>query len=127
VATKPCAWCGRQFTATFALRLYCSADCRDTAFRDKRGAVRRAQRMEALVAYGGTAPACACCGESVLLFLALDHVNGGGHRQHRELGGGGFYTWLRKNNYPEGFQVLCHNCNLGRQINGGICPHMEAD
>lgn len=58
-------------------------------------------------------------------FLSLDHVNGGGHRQRRELGGGGFWTWLAKNNYPPGFRVLCHNCNVGRQINGGICPHEE--
>jgi hypothetical protein len=43
-----------------------------------------------------------------------------------ELGGGGYWAWLRKHNYPEGFQVLCHNCNMGRQINGGVCPHMEA-
>jgi hypothetical protein len=30
---------------------------------------------------------------------------------------------LRKNGFPEGFQVLCANCNIGRHINGGICPH----
>jgi hypothetical protein len=108
-------------------RRYCSPECRAAALKDQRDAVRKAQRLEALRAYsGGGEPACACCGESILLFLALDHVNGGGYQQHRELGGGGFYSWLRKNNYPEGFQLLCHNCNFGRQLNGGVCPHVGA-
>jgi len=31
--------------------------------------------------------------------------------------------WLKKNNYPDGFQVLCMNCNLGKQRNNGVCPH----
>ena len=35
------------------------------------------------------------------------------------------YGWLRRNSYPEGFQVLCHNCNLGKKINGGVCPHND--
>jgi hypothetical protein len=122
---RPCDWCGAQFTGSMENRRYCSATCRDAAFKDKRGATRRAQRIEALRAYSnGGEPACACCGETTPMFLAIDHVNGGGFKQREELGGGGFYTWLRKNNYPEGFQLLCHNCNLGRQLNGGICPHV---
>lgn len=59
----------------------------------------------------------------MLQFLALDHINGGGYAQRQETGGGGFYTWLKRNGYPQGFRVLCHNCNFGRQINGGVCPH----
>lgn len=124
--TKPCAWCGKEFTGSMDQRRYCSPECRDAALKVKIDAARLEQRIAALRAYaGGVEPACACCGESALAFLALDHVNGGGHKQRQELGGGGFYVWLRKNNYPEGFQVLCHNCNLGRQLNGGTCPHME--
>jgi hypothetical protein len=38
-------------------------------------------------------------------------------------GGGQFYQWLIRNAYPPGFQVLCWNCNAGRHINGGTCPH----
>lgn len=33
--------------------------------------------------------------------------------------------WLARHKYPEGFQLLCWNCNCGRAINGGICPHEE--
>jgi hypothetical protein len=38
----------------------------------------------------------------------------------------GLNTWRRcgqKHGYPEGFQVLCMNCNWGRYRNGGVCPH----
>lgn len=121
---KPCARCGTEFTGSMEQRRYCSPACRDAAAKEQRVDARKVQRMEILQAYGGPEPACVCCGEREPLFLALDHINGGGHQQRKELGSGGFYTWLRKNNYPAGFQVLCHNCNFGRQINGGACPHL---
>lgn len=123
--TKPCARCGEQFTGSTELRRYCSPECRDAALDEKRRDARRKVRLEALQAYGGAAPSCVCCGEGTLLFLSLDHINGGGGKHRQETGGGGFYSWLRRHNYPAGFRVLCHNCNLGRQINGGTCPHQE--
>jgi hypothetical protein len=121
--TKPCARCGTEFTGSTESRAYCSTACRDAAFKEQRDAVRKAQRLEILRAYGGPEPACTCCGEREPIFLALDHIDGGGHKQRKELGGGGFLTWLRKNGYPAGFRILCHNCNFGRQLNGGTCPH----
>lgn len=122
--TMPCERCGTEFVRSMSLRRYCSAECAKAAFAEKRAARWREAREAALQAYGGPNPACACCGESTRAFLAIDHVNGGGHRQFKELGGGGYAAWLRKNSYPAGFQVLCHNCNMGRQLNGGICPHL---
>lgn len=82
----------------------------------------RAQHA-AIVAYGGYR--CACCGETEPMFLTIDHINSDGKRQRRQLGAGSnkFYDWLRANNYPPGYQVLCSNCNFGRYRNGGICPH----
>jgi hypothetical protein len=78
-------------------------------------------RQEALDHYGSV---CQCCGEFRYEFLAIDHKNGGGLKQRRELGKEGqkFVFWLRKNNYPEGYQVLCHNCNLALG-HYGFCPH----
>lgn len=84
-------------------------------------------RAETYEKYGGAR--CACCGETEMAFLTLDHVNGGGNRHRKEIGGSGsgsgekIYRWLRDQNYPPGFQVLCWNCNCGRSMNGGICPH----
>ncbi len=123
--TKPCARCGAEFVGSMEQRRYCSPECREATLSERRQRAHRKQRAAALRAYGGDVPACVCCGETITQFLALDHINGGGHQHHRETGGGGFYTWLKRHNYPAGFRVLCHNCNFGRQINGGICPHQE--
>lgn len=78
-------------------------------------------RSEVLTHYGGK---CACCNESYYEFLAIDHMNGFGSRHRRELKieGQKFIFWLKRSNYPEGFQVLCHNCNMAIGFNG-YCPH----
>ena len=73
--------------------------------------------------YGNT---CVCCGETIPGFLTIDHINGDGHKHRREIGKQGgidFYTWIIKNNYPNNLQILCWNCNCGRQGNNGVCPH----
>jgi len=71
--------------------------------------------------YGGK---CACCGETRKEYLTIDHVDGNGNKQKREIGvagSNGLYRWLRQNNYPKGFQVLCFNCNMGKR-NFSVCP-----
>lgn len=78
--------------------------------------------------YGGYK--CSCCGETIKQFLVLDHIRDDGAKHRREISGnrtGGtgrqLYLWIVKNNFPPVFQVLCSNCNLGKQLNNGICPH----
>lgn len=80
-------------------------------------------KLEALSAYGGSV--CACCGERNPMFLTLDHINndGAAHRKANGTAGSTTYRWLRNNGYPPGLQVLCYNCNCGKQANKGICPH----
>lgn len=70
---------------------------------------------------------CACCGESNPKFLTLDHINGGGTKERKKNSNSVISMFLKiiKNNYPKDYQVLCWNCNLGRQHNKGICPHRE--
>ena len=67
---------------------------------------------------------CKCCGEKHLEFLSIHHVNGNGY-QHRKQISGNLYRWLVKNNYPEGYEILCMNCNcaIGRF---GECPHKSS-
>lgn len=80
------------------------------------------QRLRVLQYYGKSEfPVCACCGENLLEFLGIDHIHGGGARD-KKIHKCNFYTWLEKLGYPEGFRVLCHNCNqsLGAY---GYCPH----
>jgi len=82
-------------------------------------------RLKVLSHYSGGSVKCACCGECHIEFLVIDHINGGGHRHRREIGAKSspmFYNWLKKNNYPDGFQVLCHNCNSSKGFYG-YCPH----
>jgi len=83
-------------------------------------------RREVLSHYSGGDMQCACCGEKIDEFLTIDHVGGGG-AEHRRLGlrGVAFYLWLKRNEYPDGFRVLCMNCNFSIGIKG-YCPHQKA-
>jgi hypothetical protein len=36
--------------------------------------------------------------------------------------GRAFFAWLKRQGWPEGFQVLCHNCNSSKGYYG-YCPH----
>lgn len=78
-------------------------------------------------AYGGK---CVCCGEDELDFLVIDHINDNGAEHRKEVNLRVIYRWLWKNNLPEGFQVLCANCNLSKQIRRsydglGYCIHQR--
>lgn len=85
-------------------------------------------RLEVQEVYGGK---CACCGETTPEFLTIDHINNDGaqHRKETKLKGGRrFYAWLKRNGFPkDGLQLLCFNCNCGKQINGGTCPHEKRE
>lgn len=81
-------------------------------------------RKQTLSHYSGGSPVCKCCGESNWKFLAFDHINGGGRKHILSINGYKLGQWLRKNEYPDGFQILCHNCNMAKGIYG-ICPHKK--
>ncbi|MBA3240596.1 MAG: hypothetical protein H0T60_05145 [Acidobacteria bacterium] len=85
---------------------------------------KRNLRNRVIEAYGSV---CACCRESRLEFLAIDHINGGGN-QHRKVlkisSGSDFYRYLIKQGFPQGYQVLCHNCNMALGCYG-YCPHTK--
>lgn len=87
-------------------------------------------RYELINKYSNGLMKCMCpgCDIKEYKFLSIDHIDGGGNK-HRKGGniGKGFvnvYSWLKRNNYPPGFQVLCHNCNLAKGFYGQ-CPHLE--
>lgn len=83
-------------------------------------AYRIRKRREVIDAYGGK---CACCSESMFEFLSIDHVDGKGNEHRKSIGGNVYLIpWLIKNNFPKGFQVLCHNCNQAKGAYG-VCPH----
>jgi len=64
-------------------------------------------------------PICARCEVTDMDVLCIDHINGGGHKHRTKIGCWGICSWLKRNNYPEGYQVLCANCNLKKHIREG--------
>jgi|ERR1035437_193236 hypothetical protein len=83
-------------------------------------------RSECISYYSNNKNCCDCCGESILDFLAIDHINGKGSEHRKSINVKGGYkmcAWLKRNNFPEGFKILCHNCNFSKHKNGGICIH----
>lgn len=92
--------------------------------RDRNNRRNRALRVAVLTHYSTGRPTCACCKETTLEFLALDHIHGGG-RKHRQTIQMRWWEWLRKQGYPKGFRVLCHNCNQAIGVYGS-CPHQTA-
>ena len=87
--------------------------------REAKAKAHRLMRERAFAGYGNK---CACCGENRFEFLAIDHVNGGGHEDRKT-----HNTWqiakrVIELNFPKEYRVLCHNCNLSIGWYG-YCPH----
>lgn len=93
----------------------------------------RNKRIKLLVYenYGGFL--CACCGEKEPMFLSIDHKNNDGYAHRKMIKNGTtngitLYNWIygqfkKTGIWPDGFQILCMNCQHGKARNGGICPH----
>lgn len=89
---------------------------------------RRELKQEVIDHFGGK---CACCGETRLEFLTLDHVNndGGVHRRETPNSlGTSLYNRLKANGFQSEYelQVLCWNCNMAKAYYG-TCPHKMCD
>jgi len=154
---KKCSTCSVKFVATYpSVQLCAACKCRqvfwgkytqrlhqrnlwrsdvdksrERARREAR-AWRAKLKREMVDAYGGK---CACCGETQIEFLTIDHVNGNGAEERKAAAAGSgtkslrgwagspFYDWLRKQGWPQnGYQILCFNCNCAKRQNGE-CPH----
>lgn len=124
VETKQCAACGQVKDAAAFTTLKSSKDgLRGTCRVCESGAYQKI-RWEVLCHYSNGSPECACCGETQPEFLSIDHVNGGGN-QHRKSFNLPIYKLLKKEGLPEGYRVLCHNCNQAIGYHG-YCPHERA-
>lgn len=75
-------------------------------------------KIEVLSHYSNeSVPICSRCSIVDIDVLTIDHIQGKGH-EHKKLTQGHLYRWLQQNNYPEGFQVLCFNCNFKKWLEG---------
>ena len=81
-------------------------------------------------------PCCNCCGENFHVdFLAIDHIRGSKQmdlepelvklKYSSKLRNQNLHRWIILNNFPNGFQILCTNCNFakGMKKNNNKCPH----
>jgi hypothetical protein len=114
-----CFDCGNYLKLGTSLAIPLCPDCQ----LHPRLLSRRVAKAEAMLAYGDGC--CACCGETNLDFLTLDHVNGDGAQKRADgaLTGATSYSWLKRRAFPDRdqFQVLCFNCNCAKGVRGG-CP-----
>ena len=125
-----CKECSEEYTKTYRVqpKVKCIQKEQFRKRNEKRKQYNKNEReklkREIIAGYGGR---CACCHEYNHAFLCIDHINGQGTEHRKQIGGNSnlLYRWLRKNNFPQGFQVLCFNCNRGKYFNNGICPHKD--
>ena len=89
------------------------------------------EKYEALMYYtlrydpSATEPYCNCTGhdERCIELLCIDHKKKR-TKKEKGLAGKPFYKYLKENNYPEGYQVLCFSCNFVKELYNGKCPHL---
>lgn len=77
---------------------------------------RQELKLEVLSHYARGVPACARCRETDIVILCIDHIDGRGNEHRRSIGTGNIYKWLKLHSFPEGFQVLCFNCNARKKF-----------
>ena len=54
---------------------------------------------------------CILCGFSDVRALTIDHEKGNGNLHRREVGGSvALWRSLKRTGYPDGYRVLCYNC-----------------
>jgi hypothetical protein len=88
---------------------------------------RQKIKRDVLEHYSNSRPvACVRCGIEDIRVLSVDHVDGNGAAHRKKLktrGGTAFYAWLRRHNYPPGFQVLCMNHQWIKRVENHECNH----
>ena len=95
-----------------------------TKRKDRTALYRRKIRQKAIEKYGGVCN-CPGCNVTELLFLTIDHINGNGSEDRKTSVGTSWYMKLIREPKRDDLQVLCYNCNNGREICGGVCPHLK--
>lgn len=117
LGVKGCSFCQKKLYAR-TKKCKCSSPEKQKEYRDK-------VRLDVIQKYGGH---CECCKEINPIFLTIDHINGDGANERRELYGsqsGSSYGWfmkLRREKVRDDLRVMCWNCNFA-VYRLGACPH----
>lgn len=86
--------------------------------REKSRLYRRELKRIVLEKYGQS---CNFCGYEDIRALQIDHINNNGAEERKALGGQNvsgwrFYQHLVAQDLPDGYQTLCANCNMIKQL-----------
>jgi len=130
---RMCQNCGKLFMA-YLIEIrrrevrFCSWECYQDWRRKnrltKQEICRKAReynhriKLEVLSYYSNGAPKCARCGINDVDVLCIDHIEGGGTQLRIDTRHWGtkLHHFLKRNNYPKGYQILCANCNLKKFV-----------
>lgn len=78
---------------------------------------RKEIKLSVINYYGGK---CELCEKNDPVILSLDHINGNGRKNRKEIlkidSGSKFYKWVFKNK-PNNLRLLCYNCNCKKELN----------
>lgn len=88
---------------------------RQKIYREKAKEKQKQLKLEVLCHYSPDLKCCSC-GFSDVRSLSIDHIKGDGAKHRKEIGNVNFYQWIKKNNFPQGFQVLCFNCQWIKRV-----------
>lgn len=103
----------KKYQLTHKAEVYASRQAHKTQLLEYKIGLKR----DALTHYGNGKCACVKCGYSENIDgLQLDHINGNGAQHRRSINRATIYLWLKKKNYPEGYQTLCGTCHLIKTI-----------
>lgn len=95
----------------YANRYYAEHPKEREAQKQRHRRYNERQKQTVVEHYSQGTMLCCSCGFSDIRALTIDHIDGGGLSHLGQIGKGNLYPWLIKNDFPEGYQVLCMNCN----------------
>jgi len=72
--------------------------------------LRIALKRDVLTHYGNGKCACVICNFCDIRALSIDHIRSNGKEHRRSMSNENICRWLKRNNYPDGYQTLCMNC-----------------
>jgi len=94
--------------------------CQDHRRKIRENGERERRRIKKIV-FDRLGRRCVCCGITENSMLTIDHAINIGKQRSKE---GEIYSYLIKNNFPDGYSVMCFNCNISK-YRLGICAHLS--
>ena len=82
-------------------------------------------RIDCLKHYSKGSLKCAKCGYGDLRALTIDHICGDGYEHRKKIKTRQIGHYLKSHNYPEGYQVLCMNCQMIKKYDNNEMPYSK--